>query len=106
MVMGEIIKLDNICQYNEMVGQETLHPLVSVLDLSKSSRMMKHVRMSYGFYAVFLKEVKCGDLRYGRNYYDYQEGTLVFLAPGQVIGIDDNGEYFQPKGRACYSIPT
>ena len=59
--MGEIIKLDNICQYNEMVGQETLHPLVSVLDLSKSSRMMKHVRMSYGFYAVFLKEVKCGD---------------------------------------------
>ena len=40
-VMGEIIKLDNIRQYNEMVGQETLHPLVSVLDLSKSSRMMK-----------------------------------------------------------------
>ena len=105
MVMGEIIKLDNICQYNEMVGQETLHPLVSVLDLSKSSRMMKHVRMSYGFYAVFLKEVKCGDLRYGRNYYDYQEGTLVFLAPGQVIGIDDNGEYFQPKGRALLFHP-
>lgn len=104
MVMGEIIKLDNICQYNEMVGQETLHPLVSVLDLSKSSRMMKHVRMSYGFYAVFLKEVKCGDLRYGRNYYDYQEGTLVFLAPGQVIGIDDNGE-FQPKGRALLFHP-
>ena len=90
--MGEIIKLDNICQYNEMVGQETLHPLVSVLDLSKSSRMMKHVRMSYGFYAVFLKEVKCGDLRYGRNYYDYQEGTLVFLAPGQVIGSEENAE--------------
>ena len=105
MVMGEIIKLDNICQYNEMVGQETLHPLVSVLDLSKSSRMMKHVRMSYGFYAVFLKEVKCGDLRYGRNYYDYQEGTLVFLAPGQVIGIDDNGEDFQPKGRALLFHP-
>ena len=103
--MGEIIKLDNICQYNEMVGQETLHPLVSVIDLSKSSRMMKHVRMSYGFYAVFLKEVKCGDLRYGRNYYDYQEGTLVFLAPGQVIGIDDNGEYFQPKGRALLFHP-
>lgn len=38
------------------------------------------------FYAVFLKDVKCGDIRYGRNYYDYQEGTLVFLAPGQVVG--------------------
>ena len=105
MVMGEIIKLDNICQYNEMVGQETLHPLVSVLDLSKSSRMMKHVRMSYGFYAVFLKEVKCGDLRYGRNYYDYQEGTIVCLAPGQVIGFEDNGEVFQPKGWALLFHP-
>ena len=61
--------------------------------------------MSYGFYAIFLKEVKCGDLRYGRNYYDYQEGTLVFLAPGQVIGIDDNGEYFQPKGRVLLFHP-
>ena len=67
---------------------------------------MKHVRMSYGFYAVFLKEVKCGDLRYGRNYYDYQEGTLVFLAPGQVIGIDDNGEFSNRKAAPCYSTPT
>ncbi len=35
---------------------------------------------------------------YGRHYYDYQEGTLVCLAPGQVIGFEDTGEKFQPKG--------
>ena len=52
-----------------------------------------------------LKDVKCGDIRYGRNYYDYQEGTLVFLAPGQVVGIVNNGEYFQPKGWALLFHP-
>ena len=54
----------------------------------------RYERQIYGFYTVYLKEVKCGDLRYGRNYYDYQEGTLVFLAPGQVIGYEDNGQTY------------
>jgi AraC-like DNA-binding protein len=60
--------------------------------------------MYFGFYAVFLKQLKCGDLRYGRKYYDYQEGTIVFLAPGQVIG-DNTGEYYQPSGYALVFHP-
>ena len=55
--------------------------------------------MSYNFYTVFLKEIKCGDLKYGISNYDYEEGTLVFLAPGQVIGSHGD-EYYQPKGLA------
>ena len=102
--MDEILKLDNIFQYNDMMGQETLHPLVSVVDFSKCKPML-HSLQRFGFYAVFLKDVKCGDIRYGRNYYDYQEGTLVFLAPGQVVGIVNNGEYFQPKGWALLFHP-
>ena len=102
--MDGILKVDTICQYNEMMGVETLHPLVSVIDFSKCSPR-RHARHSVGYYAVFLKEVKCGEIRYGRNYYDYQEGTLVFLAPGQVIGIEDNGQTFQPKGWALLFHP-
>lgn len=102
--MEEIIKLDIVSQYNTLLGQETLHPLVSVIDFSKV-KPTKHVRMNLGFYTIFLKDVKCGNLRYGRNYYDYQEGTLVFIAPGQVIGIEDNGENFQPEGRALLFHP-
>jgi AraC-like DNA-binding protein len=37
---------------------------------------------------------------YGRHTYDYQEGTLVFLAPGQSAGMNSNGETYQPKGYA------
>ena len=102
--MDEILIIDSISQYNALMGQETLHPLVSVIDFSKT-KPMKHVRMNMGFYTIFLKDVICGDLKYGRNYYDYQEGTLVFIGPGQVIGIDNNGEDFKPKGMALLFHP-
>jgi len=61
--------------------------------------------MYFGFYTIFLKDVKCGDLVYGRHTYDYQEGTLVFLAPGQVAGVNSRGETYQPKGYALVFHP-
>lgn len=102
--MEEILRIESICRYNEIMGVETLHPLVSVIDLSACAPR-RHERFSVNFYTIFLKEVKCGELLYGRSHYDYQEGTLVFLAPGQVIGVADNGETFQPKGWALLFAP-
>jgi AraC-like DNA-binding protein len=94
--MDKLLRFDTISQYNAFNNNETLHPLVSVVDLSKASP--RHLnRQSFGFYTVFLKDIKCGDLRYGCNYYDYEEGTLVFIAPGQVIG-ENKEELYQPKG--------
>lgn len=63
------------------------------------------MRHTFGFYTLFLKEVRCGNLIYGRQYYDYQEGTIVAIAPGQVAGVEDNGEEFQPKGWALVFHP-
>lgn len=75
----------------------TLHPLVNVIDFSQCP-VAEHIRFCLGFYAVFLKDVRCGDMSYGRLTYDYQEGTLVFIAPGQCVGFDNRGVKFQPKG--------
>jgi AraC family transcriptional activator of pobA len=95
--MDEILKFDTVSQYNAFNNHETLHPLVSVIDFSKAApRRLR--RMYFGFYLVLLKDVQCGDLRYGKNTYDYQEGTLIFLAPGQVMGADAGEELYQPKG--------
>lgn len=90
---------NTINEYNAFNKTETKHPLVSVVDLSKADPRQGS-RMYFGFYTVFLKDVKCGDIIYGRNTYDYQQGTLVFLAPGQVAGVNSNGEIYQPKGYA------
>ena len=87
--MGTIVKLNTVQEYNIAMGVETLHPLVSVVDFS-TLKSLKHGRKNFGFYCVFLKQLKCGELSYGRSTYDYQEGTLVFVAPGQVAGIDDD----------------
>ena len=95
--MKKIEHFEHVFEYNDFLGVGTLHPLVSVVDLS-AARRIRHMRHTFGFYALFLKDVKCGNLIYGRQYYDYQEGTIVAIAPGQVAGMEDDGELFQPKG--------
>jgi len=102
--MDSMRRFNTISDYNAFNNNETLHPLVSVVDLSKASPRQGS-KMYFGFYTVFLKEVKCGDLIYGRHTYDYQEGTLVFFAPGQVAGMNSNGETYQPKGYALVFHP-
>jgi len=103
-IMGNIIKLETIQDYNALLGAETLHPLVSITDFSKL-KSIRHCRKNFGFYCVFYKELKCGTLQYGRNKYDYQDGTLVFISPGQVAGVDDGGETLNPKGLALMFHP-
>jgi AraC-like DNA-binding protein len=97
--MDNIKRFETVNDYNVFNNHETLHPLVSVIDLSKADPR-RASNMYFGFYTVFLKQVDCGNLRYGRHTYDYQEGTLVFIAPGQVIRVDNSGEAYQPKGYA------
>jgi len=97
-------RFETINDYNVFNNNPTLHPLVSVVDLSKAAPRQGS-RMFFGFYTIFLKDVKCGDLIYGRETYDYQEGTLVFLAPGQVAGVNSHGETYQPKGYALIFHP-
>lgn len=46
--MKEVIKLDTVDQYNRLFGLETLHPLVSVVNLSEATRFPTHFTMNYG----------------------------------------------------------
>jgi AraC-like DNA-binding protein len=102
--MDQIVRLDQVDAYNRMRGVVTRHPLVTVLDLSKAEVMPART-FRFGLYAVFLKELVCGELSYGRSHYDYQEGTLVFVGPGQVLGVQPKVQTFQPKGWALLFHP-
>jgi len=102
--MSKITQLNSVTEYNQLRGIKTLHPLVTMLDLSKAAPMPAQ-NFHFGLYAIYLKELECGELSYGRSKYDYQEGTLVFIAPGQVLGIQPKVQTFQPKGWALLFDP-
>ncbi|MBW9204049.1 AraC family transcriptional regulator [Bacteroidales bacterium SW292] len=101
---GGIIKLNTVDDYNRLFGLETLHPLVNVIDLSQATSFPTHFTVNYGVYALFLKETKCGDIRYGRQPYDYQEGTITSFAPGQVTETD-MPEGVKPKAKGIVFHP-
>lgn len=102
--MDAIVHFDTVEQYNRLRGVPTHHPLVSVVDLTQA-RPMPAQTFHFGVYAIYLKELKCGDLRYGRSMYDYQEGTLLFIAPGQIIGVQPVAVTYEPKGWALLFHP-
>lgn len=102
--MEKVERMDTVGQYNSWMGVETLHPLVSVVNFNEIPSIF-HFRRAMGLYAVFLKNVKCGDMKYGIQPYDYEEGTLIFVSPGQVYGIDSNGIPMKPSGYALVFHP-
>ena len=85
----ETIKTDTIEQYNRFFGFHTQHPLVSVVhfDRSEGQPAEQAYRMTFGFYALFLKKTVGCTINYGKTKYDYDDETVVCFAPGQTIGV-------------------
>lgn len=105
--MKELLNMETTEDYNVRVGYKALHPLISLIDLS-STKYRPGARanaLRFGFYAIFLKQGKDCTLKYGRNNYDYQEGTLVFIGPGQVVDISSDGPDYQPSGTVLLFHP-
>ena len=69
-----------------------MHPLISLVH----HKDVKNIAGEYSksltvnFYIISIKKSFKGKMRYGKNYYDFDEGTMGFLSPGQVIAIDDD----------------
>ncbi len=80
---------ETIDSFNKEFGMETLHPLVHIAEMGKSPKVQVEGSHCFNFYSVYLKDSPCGKIMYGRNYYDYQDGTLLFLAPMQVVKVED-----------------
>ena len=91
------MKIDTVQQYNDYFGIETSHPLVSVIE-GKCAKPLRFCKKLYNVYTILLKDTDCGNLKYGQSIYDYQRGAMLFLAPGQVMGSEDDGMLHQPEG--------
>jgi AraC-like DNA-binding protein len=91
--MKPIIQLHNISDINSFVKNKTNHPLVAVVDFSKADEYIEDgTRISADFYAIMFKNYCANKLRYGRQTYDFQEGSLICIAPKQVLTMDNEIE--------------
>ena len=91
--MGNIFRLESISQLNALFQQTApTHPLIAVIDFSKMEKHEKveEIKLTCGFYSVMFKNHCANKLKYGKEYYDFQEGTLMCIAPNQIITIEND----------------
>lgn len=86
-----LYRVQSISEMHKLLGlQPPKHPLITIfnwedVNISTSINGESFDQVTMDFYMISQKEISCGDLRYGRNTYDFEEGVLMFVAPGQVI---------------------
>ena len=97
--MDKILNLDSVDLYNKLYG------LVSVIDLNKATSSVDLIRFNYGIYALYLKLEKACDIKYGRQTYDYQEGTIVCFAPGQTAETNPTTDKVQVNAHGILFHP-
>lgn len=88
MKSKKTLKIETVHQCNCCLGNKTLHPLVSAIDLSKAN--LTDYSIKFNFYTILLIENECNDFINGRKYYDYSNATLLFLSPGQSIQMEES----------------
>jgi AraC-like DNA-binding protein len=89
--MSTTFEINTISQAHQSVGLPApKHPLVSVVRTSdfRPTIDFRGIKVVNNLYQITLKNSGCGNLMYGKNAYDYEEGTLVFTSPGQVTTFD------------------
>lgn len=93
--MSQIYHIRTISEVHQQLGlPKPKHPLVSVItDFHGSQNIdFEGVRFTTDLYSISLKSDVEGTIYYGRNTYDFQEGTLIFLKPNQVIEYEPGNE--------------
>ena len=81
---------NTIAEYHQLAGlPEPEHPLISVIrfETIKPNWTERPQGLVNAFYCIALKRNFTGKMKYGQQPYDFDEGTMAFVAPGQVLGI-------------------
>lgn len=90
------LKISSISELHSLLQLPgPLHPLVSLVDNTKLSMSKEMLNRSFllNFYKISYKYSRVGKMGYGQGYYDFNEGGMMFTAPGQILSTDENAEY-------------
>lgn len=89
------LKVNSVSQVHRILNiQSPKHPLISVIDLSTLNQSNVAVPGSFvnEFYSIFIKKDFEGKMRYGQQFYDFDNGVMIFCSPGQLISVEDSGK--------------
>ncbi|WP_257669494.1 helix-turn-helix domain-containing protein [Parapedobacter tibetensis] len=103
MPIKQIHRIKTISEFHKLRGlSNPEHPLISLVDYRQISHSPENNQVSWiqDFYTIGLKRNVCGKFRYGQQEYDFDEGLMSFIAPGQVFSVEllDSEESVQPSG--------
>lgn len=107
--MKNVLHINTVSDYLNLRKQEVLHPLIGIVDfnrvIEKGYENQNYNAFHYSCYAIFLKDTEGCKMMSGGKPYDYDEGTLVFMAPNQIIEFGNIGPDYVPKGYALVFHP-
>src|ERR1700761_3889980 len=89
MANAEPFRVHTISELHHLLGlPRPDHPLISIMDVEvlKRQRAETPASLVFDFYSVALKRHCQGKYKYGQQLYDFEEGIMSFMAPGQVFG--------------------
>lgn len=87
-----IKKIISIKELHSFMGLPSpLNPLLTIIDHSQTqhSKQSNSQKLLLDFYNISIKRSFKGKLKYGKNQYDFDDGTMSFIAPNQIISIDN-----------------
>ena len=106
--LKEVYHIESISEIHDIFGiAKPKHPLVSVIRYNEVDvdQAFVNTRCSLGMYYITHKNDTNGSIMYGRNSYDFQEGSMLFLKPGQVFAYDGHQSTDSDPGWALLFHP-
>ena len=85
------LRIKTISQYHQVMGlPKPAHPLISVVEMDSIERPSDDgsISLVFDFYSISLKRNFNAKIKYGQQQYDFDEGIMFFISPGQVFGIE------------------
>lgn len=102
--MKKILKVDNPNDFARFVKAPVLHPLVALIHYDELGSV-RHSLNNYGVYGLFIQQTFPQGLSYGTKPIEVSDASIIAVAPGQIGGIEDNGERISISGWALLWSP-
>jgi len=91
MANVQLHRIKTISEYHQLMGlPKPEHPLISLINFESITQLpsQESISVVFNFYSISIKRNFNARMKYGQQEYDFDEGIMFFISPGQVFGIE------------------